>query len=286
MGADTGFDPAREHERTRAALASATARLGRLLDAATDLDVPSGLPGWSVGDTAAHLAAVHLAYSAAASAEPVDWSGLLPAGEDGLLAERIAAVNAGAITLFDAEQRARSGEFIAERTAVFLDGTADQSPETPIATPWYGPDRSLTLAAATGLLLSETLLHGLDIARGTGTAWPIGRDEAALVLGQAIPAMMPLALDHARARGVRRSFDLAFAGGPRLSVVVADGAMTVTRDAPPRAHDCRIAADPVTFLLVSFKRAPMWKAIATGRMRAGGRRPWLATSLSKLVATP
>ncbi|MFI5527258.1 maleylpyruvate isomerase family mycothiol-dependent enzyme [Kitasatospora sp. NPDC051853] len=286
MGAVVRSDAVREHERTRAALAAAVARLGQLLSGARDLDAASGLPHWSVGDTAAHLAAVHLAYSSAVGDEPVDWSGILPDGEGGLLAERIAAVNAKAITLFDGEQRSRIGEFIAERAAAFLDATAGRGPEDLVPTPWYGPERSLTVAAATGLVLSETLLHGLDIARGTGAAWPIGRDEASLVLGQAIPTMMPLALDTARARGVRRSFDLVFDGGLRLSVVVDDGTMTVTRDAAPRAHDCRITADPVTFLLVSFKRAPMWKAIALGRMRAGGRKPWLATSLSKLVATP
>ncbi|MFB9364698.1 maleylpyruvate isomerase N-terminal domain-containing protein [Kitasatospora albolonga] len=287
MGAVVRFDAVREHERTRAALAGAVARLGQLLSSTRDLDAPSGLPSWTVGDTAAHLAAVHLAYSSAVTDEPVDWSGILPSGEDGLLAERIAAVNAKAIALFDGEQRSRIGEFISERAAAFLGATAGLDPEDPVATPWYGPERSLTVAAATGLVLSETLLHGLDIARGTGDAWPITQDEASLVLGQAIPTMMPLALDTTRSRGVRRSFDLAFDGGLRLSVVVDDGTMTVTRDdTPTRPHDCRITADPVTFLLVSFKRAPMWKAIALGRMRAGGRKPWLATSLSKLVATP
>lgn len=286
MGTVVRFDSVREHGRTRAALAEAVGRLSRLLDRIEDLDAPSGLPEWSVGDTAAHLAAVYLAYAAAAADEPVDWSGILPTEEQGLLAERIAAVNSKAIALFDGEQRARSGEFIAERATAFLAATAAQAPEAPVPTPWYGPERSLTVAAATGLLLSETLLHGLDIARGARAPWPIGSEEAGLVLGQAIPAMMPLALDTTRARGVRRSFDLSFDGGLRLAVVVDDGTMTVTRDPGQRRYDCRITADPVTFLLVSFQRAPMWKAIALGRMRAGGRKPWLATSLSKLVATP
>lgn len=62
--------------------------------------------------------------------------------------------------------------------------------------------------------------------------------------------------------------------------------MTVTRDAPPRAYDCRITVDPTAFLLVSFRRTPIWRTIASGRMRAGGRRPWLATRLGELVATP
>ncbi|MFD0381775.1 hypothetical protein ACFQ2B_03120 [Streptomyces stramineus] len=134
----------------------------------------------------------------------------------------------------------------------------------------------LTLAAATGLVLSESLLHGLDIARGARLPWTIGPEEARLVIGQSMPAMMPLALDPVRARGVRIAFDLAVRGGPRLAVVIGDGVATVTRDAPPRAYDCRISAAPDAFLLVAFRRAPLWKVIARGGIRAGGRKPWLA----------
>lgn len=43
--------------------------------------------------------------------------------------------------------------------------------------------------------------------------------------------------------------------------------MTVTRDAPPRAYDCTITAALTTFLLVSFRRTPIWKAIARGHIR-------------------
>ncbi|MFC9758451.1 hypothetical protein [Streptomyces sp. NPDC056921] len=67
---------------------------------------------------------------------------------------------------------------------------------------------------------------------------------------------------------------------------MGDGTTAVTRDAPPRAYDCTIAAAPATFLLVSFRRTPIWKVIARGGTRAGGRRPWLATRLGELVATP
>ncbi|MGW2109069.1 hypothetical protein [Streptomyces sp. NPDC001948] len=135
-------------------------------------------------------------------------------------------------------------------------------------------------------MLSESFVHGLDIARGAGLPWAIGPDEARLVLGQSMPTMMAPALDTAKARGVGIAFDLRIKGGPRLAVVVDGGTMTVTRDAPPRTYDCTITAAPATFLLVSFRRTPIWKAIARGGMRAGGRRPWLATRPGQLVATP
>ncbi|MFF6869580.1 MULTISPECIES: maleylpyruvate isomerase N-terminal domain-containing protein [unclassified Streptomyces] len=290
MGTVTTFDPVTEHERARAALAAAIPRLVGLLRAVPDPDAESGVPVWSVGDVGTHLAAVYLAYTALVSPETAtEWKDVLASAEGaltgGTFVERITAMNARSVTLFGREERAGTADFVAERGETFLRVTEGLAPDTPVSAPWYG-DVPFTLATVTGLMLSETLVHGLDIARGARLAWPIGRDEARLVLGQSMPTMMAAALDPVKARGVRIAFDLAIEGGPRLAVVVDDGTATVTRDAPPRAYDCRIVADPVTFLLVSFRRTPVWKAVASGRMRAGGRRPWLAARLGRLVAGP
>ncbi|PSJ28487.1 hypothetical protein B7P34_12180 [Streptosporangium nondiastaticum] len=280
------FDPVAEHERTRTALGAAIPRLVRLLRDVPDLDAASGVPAWTVGDVGAHLAAVYLAYCSAVSPDAsVEWDEVLPPG-DGSFTERITAVNAKSISLLSGGERARLGDFVAERGETFLRATEGLAPDTPVSAPWYGQEFTLTLAAATGLMLSESLVHGLDIARGAGFPWPIGPDEARLVLGQSMPTMMPLVLDTRKARGVSIAFDLAVKGGPRLAVVIDGGTVTVTRDAPPRAYDCRITAAPTAFLLVSFRRTPVWKAIARGRIRAGGRRPWRALQLSKLIASP
>ncbi|MEH6373061.1 maleylpyruvate isomerase N-terminal domain-containing protein [Streptomyces sp. KLMMK] len=285
MGAVASVDPVAEHEKARAALRAVIPRLARLLRAAPDLDAPSGVPLWTVGDTGAHLCAVYLAFCSAFTHEFAGWDGVLPPG-DGPFAERITAVNAKSIGLLDADERRHLGDLVTERGERFLQVTRDLVPGTPVAAPWYGQQVVLTLANATGLMLSESLLHGLDVARGARIAWAIGADEARLVIGQAMPAVMPLALDEAKARGVRIAFGVVIKGGPRLAVVVDDGTATVTRDAPPRAYDCRITAEPTAFLLIGFRRTPLWSAIARGRIRAGGRRPWLALRLGELIAGP
>lgn len=292
MGAVTAFDPVAEHERTRVVLEAAIGRLVELVGGIGDLEVPSGVPVWSVGDVAAHLAAVYLAYGAAVpgersgeAAEGIDWDAVLD-GRDGTFGERIAAVNALSVGLVAGAERQRLGAILADRGAAFLRDSAGLAPDTPVPAPWYGPGRTVPLAAATGLMLSETLVHGLDMARGARKPWSLTSEEASLVIGQAMVTMMPLALDAEKAKGVRVAFDLALKGGPRLAVVVEDGAATVTRDPAPRPYDCRITAAPTAFLLVSFGRMPIWKAIALGRMRAGGRRPWLATRLSELITAP
>ncbi|MGG8407794.1 maleylpyruvate isomerase N-terminal domain-containing protein [Streptomyces sp. 12297] len=286
MDSAAKFDAVGEHEKTRAALAAATERLVRLLRDVRDLDAASGIPVWSVGDVGSHLAAVFLAYCSAATGDgAMDWDNILPPG-DGTLAERITAVNATSIRLVAGADRARLGDFVTERGETFLRATAGLAPDTPVDVPWFGKDTTFTLATLTGLMLSESLVHGLDIARGADLPWLIAPDEARLVIGQTMPTLMPLALDAARARGASLAFDLSIKGGPRLAVVVADQRMTVTRDAPPRRYDCRITATPAAFLLVSYGRIPPWKAIARGRMRAGGRKPWLAARFGQLTATP
>ncbi|MFB7514586.1 maleylpyruvate isomerase N-terminal domain-containing protein [Streptomyces sp. NPDC056144] len=281
------YDPVAEHARARAALAATVPRIARLLEEVPDLDAASGLPDWSVGDVAAHLAAAYLAFgSAVGVGEPVDWDALLPGGDPSFV-ERITGMNATVLTLSGPGERSRPGALLTERGDAFLRGTEGLAPETPVPTPWYGPGVTLTLAAVTGLMLSETLVHGLDIARGARLPWAIGPEEAGLVIGQSMPVMMGLALDAERARGVSMALDLVVkGGGPRLAVLVDGGAMTVTRDAPPRPYDCRLTVEATAFLLVAFRRVPLWQAVARGRMRAGGRRPWLATRLSRLVVGP
>ncbi|MFC5722847.1 maleylpyruvate isomerase N-terminal domain-containing protein [Streptomyces gamaensis] len=280
-----GFDPVTEHARCRATLRVTVARLARLLRDIPDQDAPSGLPVWSVGDVAAHLGAVYLAFCSAVTGGFEDWAHILPPDE-GPLAERIASLNAEAVRLVGRDERRRLGDFVAERGETFLRVTEGLAPDTPVAAPWYGQRTVLTLATATGLLLSESLLHGLDIARRTRPAWAIAPDEARLVLGQVMPTMMPLALDASRARDVSIAYDIAVRGGPRLAVVFGGGTVTVVRDAPPRAYDCRITATPLAFLLVAFGRTPVWRPVALGRLRAGGRRPWLAPRLTRLITSP
>ncbi|WP_405940264.1 maleylpyruvate isomerase N-terminal domain-containing protein [Streptomyces sp. NBC_00726] len=279
------MDTVTEHEQTRAALAAAVSRLVALLRDVPDPDAASGVPEWTVGDVGTHLAAVYLAYTSLVSPDDaMDRGDVLPPGE-GTFAERITAMNERSLTLFQDEQRAQAPDFIAERSETFLRVTEGLAPDTPVASPWY-EEVPFTLATLTGLMFSETLVHGLDIARGARLPWLIGDDEARLVLGQSMPTMMTAALDTAKAKGVRIAFDVAIKGGPNLAVVVDDGTVQVTRDAPPRTYDCRITAAPATFLLVSFRRTPIWLAVATGRMRAGGRKPWLAMRLGQLVASP
>lgn len=101
-----------------------------------------------------------------------------------------------------------------------------------------------------------------------------------------MPTMMPLVVDKAHARDVSVAFGLAIKGGPRLAVVVDDGQVTVTRDAPSRGYDYRITVELTVFLLLCFRRMPLWRMVIRGRIRAGGRTPWLTLRLRQILVRP
>jgi putative sterol carrier protein len=50
--------------------------------------------------------------------------------------------------------------------------------------------------------------------------------------------------------------------------------------------DCVITADPVTFLLIGLGRIPQFPQLLRGKLRAGGRKPWLAGKFGTLLASP
>ena len=65
---------------------------------------------------------------------------------------------------------------------------------------------------------------------------------------------------------------------------VTNGTAVVT--AAGEKADCVITADPVAFLLVGFGRVPQFSQLLRGKLRAGGRKPWLATTFGTLLASP
>ena len=138
-------------------------------------------------------------------------------------------------------------------------------------------------AAMTCLLLGEQLAHGLDIARAGHRPWNIGREDALLVI-PAVLALAPKYLRPSRTKNLNISFELRMRGGPRYRVAIANGTGAVT--VAGEKADCVITADPVTFLLLGLGRVPQLPQLLRGRLRAGGRKPWLAAKFGTLLDSP
>jgi len=142
-------------------------------------------------------------------------------------------------------------------------------------------------------LLEECLVHGHDIAQGSGQRWPIQRRHAALAIeGAAMPIItaLPTSFVNAKRAGdLRARVDINLRGGGRQHLVLDAGALRVedadTADADPPV-DARISADPAALLLVLLGREKVWRPLLTGKLLAWGRRPWKLLRLLKVLSPP
>lgn len=156
--------------------------------------------------------------------------------------------------------------------------------------PWMVRGFTLPLSISTYHLLQETVVHGYDIARAAGRKWRVEPSHAAMVLGRFVFPVLKAApsrmfVNGAKAAGVRATYDIRLRGGGRYYFVFDDGDFTVEEPSARRV-DCHISADPVAMLLVFFARRSQWPAIATGKLMAWGRKPWLGFQLRSLMRNP
>ena len=139
-------------------------------------------------------------------------------------------------------------------------------------------------------LLSETIVHGYDIARAAGHRWRIDPYLAVMAVQDfLIPVLRALpgraVVDPAQAAHLRVSYELGIRTGDSFRFVFHDGTLNVNASAAGSV-DCHISADPVALLLVAWNRHSQWRAIATGKLLAWGRKPWLAARFKSLLLNP
>lgn len=270
-----------DHAAARTALARVAGRSQGLLAGLVDTQAMADAQ-WTVGDVGAHLVVALRGFTDAISGDGARWAGLAP--PVGSFHDRLAAFNARTIAEEPPRDLAALGALVMQASEDFLAASADRSPDERIPAPWYGDDASLSVSEATCLLLAEQVVHGYDIARQVGAAWPMSRTDACLAF-HAVAAMMPMVVDVEAARGVRAGFDIRLRGGQRFVVRVDDGTARVEPAGPQPVH-CRLWVDPVAFLLVGYGRIGQWRAIGRGQLVSWGRRPWWGLRLKGLFSDP
>jgi hypothetical protein len=161
-------------------------------------------------------------------------------------------------------------------------------PDAPRA--WLIDGVTVRQSTLTYHLLSETIMHGYDIAHAARRPWRIEPTHAAMVLSRfnlaIAQAVGPRAfVNIANAAGVRATYDVRIRGGDRFHFVFDDGDLKV-EEPSSRKVDCHLSVDPVAFLMVFWGRQNQWSAIAQGKLLAWGPRPWLGPQLRSLIRNP
>lgn len=241
--------------------------VGAVLRSAPDLVAKVPNLTWNVGEVGAHLVSILRAYKSAAEGGP-------PIGPD---LRTTASNNARLLATATEETSAALADALDDAVAGFV--SANAVLERDVQVPWYG-ETTITARTAGGLLLGELLAHGYDLKSAVGQNPDLDTDVARLAVGAYAP-VLALMVDQDKARGLTVTYEFRKAAIMPFFLVIEDGAASTAAEPTSRGVDCRILFDPVAFVLTG--RIPTWKSVLTGRVRASGRRPWLASRLQRLL---
>lgn len=261
-------------------LRDAAIRAVAMLQAVPDPGAP--VPGldWTITETAAHLVAEIEDYTDFVTGDLDAQIGLALSAPDSTPSQLSAASNRRQLEASAGLDLAELADRLVPAVEAFGAAASRRSDDEPILT---SNGLYTTVPAMTTALLGEVLVHGFDVARAAGLAWPIDHRDALQVL-DGIMAMVPDYVDRERAAGIHVIYELRFRKGPRYRLSIDDGTAEVS--GPGGKVDCWISADPVAFLLVGYGRIGQWGQILRGRMMAGGRNPWLGFKFGELLTGP
>lgn len=266
------------HDKTKDALRASAGRTAELLRCLDSVGAP--VPGltWTAAETAAHLVGELRDYALALTRHTNGY--LTHANRPMESPSRMSAL-VNARQLIDVPERnvSRLADMVEEAAIAYLAAAtaADEAASIPAANGLV-----LSPSTMTGLLVGEQVIHGLDIARAAKARWDIEPSDALTI----IPAVLTVAPRYLRRSAVTAhvSFELRIRGANHYRMAVDQGAAVVTT-AGERA-DCVITADPVAFLLLGYGRISAWSPIIRGKLRAGGRKPWMAMKFTTLISSP
>ena len=260
----------------RRAVAEAGPRLTAMLRTLSTMDAPA-LGEWDVNGVAAHVS------------HAVDTITAMSNGGGNIL-DDISGLASLTRVMVQGEGRRPLGE-LADRidTSVGAFVTAMEAAGEDRSVAWFTKGSELPLSALTCHMLNELTVHGHDIARAAGRAWPIDRGHASLVvMGFLFPSLHTLGRSmvvQEKAADARARFEVRLRGDGRAWLRFYDGDFSV-EGAPQGPVDCHLAVDPVAFMLVAWGRINQWQAIPRGQLLAWGRRPWLGLRLRSWLRNP
>jgi len=261
-------------DAVQAALRRETGRLTALLTADADLAAPVPGLAWNAGQVVAHLCVVYRAFGDAMRGETLA-PGPETATDEHDLAAFVADLNNRVV-----EQVSFAGPREAAETLAYAAGdllSAFEPGLDPLAdrpTPWYGPGLTRTVGTLAALTVSESLVHGYDLASALRTTRHLDRRSAAAIAPTVMSEMLPLLVDRRAARAAAVAFEVRVRGGRPFVLRVANGIARAER-ADGQDVDCVLSLSADSALLVGFRRQPLWRAVAGGSIVAYGRRPWL-----------
>jgi hypothetical protein len=244
-------------------------------------------PHWTAADTLAHLCTIAAMDVAMVTR---DLAALPVPG----ISELRAATTVDTVSAMNAAVLSRYSE---RDTSVLLDRLdrdvtrlleASGAAGAPAQVSWLG-EANLPIDGLLAHLLNELDIHGWDIAHAARLPWRSDPAEAALFLDPFLVGVTRSGygrlLDREGAvRPGRISVTFRPGYGDPVTLALVDGAVRVEPlDLRP---DVRLTYDPVTLNRMLFGRVSKARAVSSGKVRIGGRRPWLLPAFMQTMRLP
>ncbi|MFE2753582.1 maleylpyruvate isomerase family mycothiol-dependent enzyme [Actinosynnema sp. NPDC059335] len=277
------MDVSDQWSAVRAVLPDVTGRFADLVLAA-DPDA-AATPDWTVADTAAHVTAIASIYTTLLAPGGGVTDPVLAARIPAVTVDTVAHLNDLALRRFTERDPAALAAALRSLARSILELTARADPDSTV--PWLGGSR-VPVAGVLAHLVNELLVHGRDIARAVGAPWAIPSHEAALFFDLFIVGMIRhdvgRLLDGEPARDRRIAVAFRSRHTTPVTLVLHRGRVAVGEPGGP--VDVRVRFDPAVLHLVLFGRVSRARAALTGKLRVGGRRPWLLPAFLRVVRMP
>ncbi|MBV1853089.1 maleylpyruvate isomerase N-terminal domain-containing protein [Catellatospora tritici] len=277
-------DPA-QWDLARRALTEAVERVITLAEAHPPQTMVTA--DWTIADTMAHLVSLMRLDDALVQGRSPDE--LMPGAlalVDATNVDTVVEVNRAVLAHFTGRDVATSSRQLRESAASLLAAVERADPAAQVS--WLGASR-LSIAGLLAHMVNELVIHGWDIARATRTPWPMDPYAAGLffdlfILGVTKAGYGALLEHGAPIRPGRIAVDFRSDYTTPAMLVLTDGCVTA-EDPDPRA-DVRLTFDPPTLNLMLFGRVSKPRAALTGKVRLGGRRPWLLPAFMRTMHLP
>ncbi|MDL4820228.1 maleylpyruvate isomerase N-terminal domain-containing protein [Actinomadura opuntiae] len=259
----------------------------------TDLATSARSPGatavgrWSAADVLAHAAGIAWMDAAllGADAPPLPVPDLL---------DRVRAANVDGINdlndlvlaaVPERDPKALAG-MLREHVAAMTAATAHSAAEDLVT--WVGGSR-LPVAGLFAHMQNELLLHGHDLSAATGRQWRADAAEAApffgmFIFGLARHGTGRLLDGGGRPRARRIAVEFRPEHTAPATLVLREG--RVGLEPAGGVPDVRLTFDPLAMSMMMFGRVGRLRTVASGRLKVGGRRPWLLPVFLRTFRVP